>query len=134
MNTMIGVCNSNIILILHIILILCQVIQGCVLGLPIGKSRNSVFLKLVPGFSRFWIHAALTFMLSEIRAEVLSLAKDWYKSLRTRLEGRRTVYSPLLNFRKNPNKESDFDKDLYTILIKSELATLILHFAEAAVV
>ena len=28
------------------------------------------------------------------------------------------MYSPLLNFLKNPNKESDFDKDLDIILLK----------------
>ena len=49
------------------------------------------------------------------------LAKDFYKSLRKRPAVRRTMYSPLLNFLKNPNKEPDFDKDLDTILIKAEL-------------
>ena len=31
------------------------------------------------------------------------------------------MYSSLLNFLKNPNKEFDFDKDLNTTVIKSEL-------------
>ena len=40
------------------------------------------------------------------------------------------MYSPLLNFLKNPNKKSDFDKDLDTTLIKSELKALILRFVK----
>ena len=68
-------------------------------------------------------------MLNEIRAINCSLAKDFYKSLCKIIEERRTVYSPLLNFLKNPNKESDFDKDLNSTLIKSELMALILHYA-----
>ena len=38
--------------------------------------------------------------------------------------------SPLINFLKNSNKESDFDKDLDTTLIKSELKALILRIAK----
>ena len=68
-------------------------------------------------------------MLSKIRA-ILSLAKDLYKSLRTRIEGSRTVYSPVLNFPKNSNKECDFDKDLNTTLIKNEFNSLILRYAK----
>ena len=67
------------------------------------------------------IHAALAFLLNEIRAINCSLAKDLYKSLCKRVEERGTVYSTLLNVCKNPNKESDFNKDLDTTLIKSEL-------------
>ena len=75
------------------------------------------FLKLVPGFSGLWIYAVLTFMLNEIRTINCSLAKDLYKSLCKRIKEGRTVYSPLLNLVKNPNKKSDFDKDLDTSLI-----------------
>ena len=64
-------------------------------------------------------------MLNEIRAINCSLAKDLYKSLCKRIEPRRTVYSLPLNFLKHPNKESDFDRDLDTILIKLELKALI---------
>ena len=60
-------------------------------------------------------------MLNEIRAISYSLK---------RIEEKKTVYSPLLNFHKTPNKESDFDKDLDTILIKSKLKALILRFAK----
>ena len=63
-------------------------------------------------------------------SEFSGLKKDLYKSLRKSIEERRTVYSPLLNFLKNPNKESDFDKDLDTTSIKSELKALILRFAK----
>ena len=66
-------------------------------------------------------------MLNEIRAINCSLAKD---SLRNRIKERRTVCSALLNFLKNPNKRSDFDKDLDTTLIQSELKVLILRFAK----
>ena len=41
-----------------------------------------------------------------------SLAKDLYKSRPKRIVERRTVYSTLLNFLKNPNKDPDFDRDL----------------------
>ena len=34
------------------------------------------------------------------------------------MKERRTVFTPLLKFLKNPNKESDFDNDLDTTLIK----------------
>ena len=54
----------------------------------------------------------LTFMIHANRAINCSLAKDLYKLLRKIIEERRTVYSSLLNFLKNPNKESDFDKNL----------------------
>ena len=70
-------------------------------------------------------------MLNEIRTINSSLAKDFYKSLRKRIEEKRTVYSPLINFPKNPNKESDFDKDLDTTLIKSELKALSLRFVKS---
>ena len=46
------------------------------------------------------------------------------------VEERRTVYSSLLNFLKNPDKEFGFDKDLDTTLIKSKLKALILRFAK----
>ena len=75
------------------------------------------------------MHAALTFMISEIRAINCSLAKDLYKSLRERIEERRTVYSPPLNFLQI---DSDFDKDLDTILIKSELKALIPRLAKGS--
>ena len=68
-------------------------------GIPKLESRD--FFKLVLGFFR--IYAALSFMLNEIRAINCSLAKDLYKSLRKRIEERRTVYSPLQNFLRNPN-------------------------------
>ena len=86
------------------------------------------FLKLFPEFSELWIHAALTFMPNEIRAINYSLAKYLYKSLRYKIDERRTVYSSLLNIIKNPYKWSDIDKDLDTTLIKSELKALILCF------
>ena len=69
-------------------------------------------------------------MLNKIRAINYSLATDLYKSLRKTIEDRTTVYSSLLNFLKNPNKESDFDKDLHTTLIKSELNVLFRPFAK----
>ena len=47
-----------------------------------------------------------------------------YKSLCKIIEERRTSYSLLLNFLKNPNKETDFDKDLDLTLIKSELKAI----------
>ena len=68
-------------------------------------------------------------IINEIRAINCSLGKDLCKSLRKTLE-RRTVYKPLLNFIKNPNKESDFDKDLDMTSMKSELKALILRFAK----
>ena len=71
----------------------------------------------------------LTFMLNEIRAINCSSAKDFYKSLCKIMEERRIVYSAKLNFLKNPNKESDFDKDFDTTLIKFELKALILLYA-----
>ena len=40
------------------------------------------------------------------------------------------MYSPLQNFLKNPNKGVDFNKDLNTSLIKSELMVLILRFGK----
>ena len=40
------------------------------------------------------------------------------------------MYSSVLNFLKNPNKESDFDKDLDTNLIKSALKALIMRIAK----
>ena len=46
------------------------------------------------------------------------------------LKNRRTVYSLLLNFLKNPNKESDFDRDLNLTLIKYELKALTLRFVK----
>ena len=81
-------------------------------------------------FSGLWNHAALTFILNEIRQINCNLAKDLYKSLRKKIEERRTVYTPQLNFLKNPNKECEFDKDLDVTLIKSELKALILSFAK----
>ena len=62
----------------------------------------------------------------DIRAIDCDFAKDLYKSLRNRVEERRTVYSPLLNFLKNPYKKSDLDTDS----IKSELKALILRFVK----
>ena len=59
-------------------------------------------------------------MPNEIRAINCSLAKDFYRSLGIRIEERRRKYSSLLNILRNTNM-SDFDKDLNTILIKSEL-------------
>ena len=61
---------------------------------------------------------------------IVVFSKDLYKSLCKRIEGRWTVYSFLLNFLKNPNKESEFGKGLDTTLIKSELKALILCFAK----
>ena len=75
-------------------------------------------------FQSQWIHAALTFALNEIRAINWSLAKDLYKTLRKRIEERRNVYLPPLNFLINPNKEFDIDKDLDMTLIKSKLKIL----------
>ena len=69
-------------------------------------------------------------MLNEIRAINCSLPKNLFKSLRKRIKERRIVYSPLLNFLKNSNKGSDFDKDLDMTLIKSELKALILCFSK----
>ena len=40
------------------------------------------------------------------------------------------MYLPLPTFLRNPNKEFDFDKDLNTTLIKSQLKALILRFAK----
>ena len=70
-------------------------------------------------------------MLNEIRAINCSVAKDFYKLLSKRIDACITVYSTLLNFFKNPNKESDFDEDVDTILIKFELKVFILHFAKS---
>ena len=50
-------------------------------------------------------------MLNEIKAINCSLAKDLYKSLRKRIEERRTVHSPPLDFHRSSNTETDFDKD-----------------------
>ena len=69
-------------------------------------------------------------MLNEIRAIGCSLVK--YKLLGKRIEERKTVYSPLLNILENSNKESDFDKDLDTTLIKSRLKVFILSFAKGS--
>lgn len=74
--------------------------------------------------------AALTFMLKEISAIKCGFGKDLYRSLRKRIEERRTAYSTLSNFLKNPNKKSDFDNNLDMILIKSELKVLILRFTK----
>ena len=49
-----------------------------------------------------------------------SLVKDLFEPLRKGIEERITLYSLALNFLKNPNKKSDFDKDLDTTLMKSE--------------
>ena len=65
-----------------------------------------------------------------IRAINCSFARDLYKSLGKRIEARGTVYSSPLNFLKNPNNESDFDKDLDTTLIEFKLKVLILCFAK----
>ena len=58
---------------------------------------QNLSLKLVLGFFGIFgivnSHSALTFMLNEIRTINSSLAKDLYKSLRKRIEERRTVYS-----------------------------------------
>ena len=43
----------------------------------------------------------------KLEQSIIVFTKDLYKSLRKRIEERRTVYSALLNFLKNPNKESD---------------------------
>ena len=59
--------------------------------------------------------------MNETRAISCSLAEVLYKSLCKRREEGKTVYSSLLNFLKNPTKECDFDKDLNTTLIISEL-------------
>ena len=67
-----------------------------------------------------------------MRAINCSLANDLYKSLRKRIEERRTVYSALLNFLRNPNKESDFDNDLDKTIIKSRSKSLILRFAKGS--
>ena len=61
-------------------------------------------------------------MLNDIRVINCFLIKK-------RKEETRTVHSPLLNFPKNPIKNSVFYKDLDTTLIKSELKALILRFA-----
>ena len=53
-----------------------------------------------------------------------SFAKDLYQSLRKSREERRTVYSPLLNFLKNPNKESEFDNNLDMTITKSKSCVL----------
>ena len=63
-------------------------------------------------------------MLNKIRAINCSL--DLYKSLRKRIEERRT--NCVFTF----TKFSDFDKDLDTTLIKSELKPLILRFAKGS--
>ena len=68
-------------------------------------------------------------MLMEIRTINCSLGKDLYKSLRKRIEERRTVYSPLLNFLKIQIK-INLDSDLNTTLIKSDLKALILRFTK----
>ena len=46
------------------------------------------------------------------------------------MEEKRTVHSPLINFLKNVNKDSDFDKYLDTTLINFQLMALILRFAK----
>lgn len=74
--------------------------------------------------------AALAFMVKEISAINCDLSKDLNRSLRKRIEERRTVYATLSNFLKNPNKKSDFDNQLDMILIKTELKLLILRFAK----
>ena len=67
-----------------------------------------------------WIHAALRFILNENKPINCNLAKDFHIN-HIRIQERRTVYSPPLNFFKNPNKESDNDKALNTTLMRSEL-------------
>ena len=100
------------------------------LDISICESRKFRYFlnNLSLNFSRFsglWIHPALTFMLNTVRAINCSLAKDWYKSLRKRIEERRT---PILSFLKNTNKKSNFDKNLDTTIIKPKLKPLILYF------
>ena len=56
----------------------------------------------------------------KLEQSVVVLLQNLYKALRKRIEERRTAYSPLQIFFKNPNK------DLDTTLIKSELKALIL--------
>ena len=58
-------------------------------------------------------------MLNEIRAINRSLAKMYINQFaKEQRKERRTVCSPQLNFLKNISKESDFDKDLDTTVIK----------------
>ena len=57
-------------------------------------------------------------MLTEIRSINCSLAKDLYKSLRKRIKERRVVYSPLLNFLKNPKKSLILIKNWIPLQIK----------------
>ena len=97
--------------------------------MPIGKSRNSKFLKLVPGFfgtSGIMNSFCINVYANKIRAINCSLPKGLCKSLSKSTEERRTAYSSLLNFFKNPNKESNFSKNLETTLTKFELKALIL--------
>lgn len=77
--------------------------------------------------------AALAFMIKEILTTNCELSKDLYNSLSNRIQERRTMYSTLSNFLKNPNKISDFDNKLDMVLLKKEIKLLISRFTKSAV-
>lgn len=71
--------------------------------------------------------AALVFMLNEIKEINCDLSRDLYKALLKRIQERRTISSTVLNFLKNPDIKSDFDKHLDITSIKFEIKQLILR-------
>lgn len=53
------------------------------------------------------------------------LSTDLYKYLRKRIQERRTVFSTILNFLKNPSNKSALGSSLDMIQIKAEIKLLI---------
>ncbi|KAI8130534.1 hypothetical protein CVS40_0250 [Lucilia cuprina] len=72
--------------------------------------------------------AALSFMLNEISKIDCKLSDELIKSLLKRIKERRTIYSTLLNFLKNPKLNSEFDNSTDLFVIKNELKKLIGNF------
>lgn len=74
--------------------------------------------------------AALSFMLKELSSIKCPLSEELYKSLRKRIQERRTIYSTVINFLKNPSLKSEFDEDVSFHRIKKEIIDLVSRFKE----
>lgn len=72
--------------------------------------------------------AALSFMTNELTSMGCTLSDELNESLQKRIKERRTIYSTLLNFLKNPNLKSKMDEDFEMFLIKNEITNLMSRF------
>lgn len=72
--------------------------------------------------------AALFFMINEILKNDCKLSHNLINSLKNRIKERRTLYSTLLNFLKNPKLKSEFDNNFDMFVLKHELKELINKF------